>query len=309
MFVLAGWVEAAKVSDLDDAMLSKAIKAHAVVESSKYDLGAFELDVAKLIIENSDNCVTLSSKAWNMVLKYQKLLSKHGYTNFLAKQSKIAVLHILQVPPNATLRKRMALNLRLRKEELEADFTKFVRVCASEADAIERQEIARRAEDPRADVAAVFDERARKLPAKKDGKPKKQPDKKRTGGPKGQPPADKVTRKRAKPNCLKPKCDGQHFINDCPNTSEEEKKRLKKAYHEAKRASGSVSGGKREPSDLSLRLGRTPRFIPPFSQSPSALGPSRRSSWRTPDRACALFLLTSTTTCARPTLTSKSCPS
>lgn len=74
----------------------------------------------------------------------QKLLMRHGYNNFLDKQAKIAVQHILQILPNVNLRKRMALDLRLNKEELEANVTRFVRECANDAEAIGRQDVARR---------------------------------------------------------------------------------------------------------------------------------------------------------------------
>ena len=180
VFVLAGSITASSVANLDDPMLRTAIESLAVVEPAKYDLGSFEIEVAKLCIEKSDKAETLCSQVWAIILKYQKLLTSHGYSNFLEKQAKIAVQHVLQILPNGTLRKRMALNLRLRKEELQADFTKFVRECANEAEAIDRHEIARRAEDPRKNKAQPSEERAKKPSFKRDGREKKPHD---TKGP------------------------------------------------------------------------------------------------------------------------------
>lgn len=155
VFVLAGLLSAAKVSELTEEMLADAIMDRAIVDASKYDLGSFEAEVSKLCVEKTDNCHSVFNQVCTMVLKYKKLLTSHGSTTFLDKQVKISVQHALQILPHTVFRKRMELTLRLRKDEFKANFTAFILECVKEAEEIDHQDIARHAEDPRTEAFTV----------------------------------------------------------------------------------------------------------------------------------------------------------
>lgn len=120
-----------------------------------------------------------------------------------------------------------------------------MRECASEAEAIDHQEVARRAEDPREEsgMNSFLDEKPTQLASAKGKHPKRKDGKKKSGKERGgsKESDDGKKAKRKAPDCLNPKCDGQHFISDCPITSDGEKKRLIKAYHDAKRDQGGAS--------------------------------------------------------------------
>lgn len=242
LFILAGWVSASKVSELTEQLIKGCIDERAVVEPSKYDLARLETEISKLVLDDSEKQANLSNQVLSMVLKYKKLLTSFGYEDFESKQAKLSVEHVLNILPNATLRKRMALNLRLRKDELEEDFRKFVQECGTEAEAIERHEVVKKIEDPASSFEwskpRLGDQnvgrtilRGKKM-QKKSGE--KADAKKRDASKKADGSSSK--RDRDLPDCLHQKCKGKHFINDCPVATEDEKKKLKKEYHDAKRA-------------------------------------------------------------------------
>lgn len=47
------------------------------------------------------------------------------------------------------------------------------------------------------------------------------------------------------PDCLKPKCDGKHFVAECPISSEEEKRVFKEEYHPRKKSKRAIPHGQK----------------------------------------------------------------
>ena len=141
----------------------------------------------------------------------------------------------------------MRMILDLRKDDFKNDFHKFAWQLLEEARAIDLQESARRYLEF-AEAKKTDDDLESAKPRRKDklsrGRVQNQNKRTRNAEKSGEDRTRKLrkttdengqSQKKHFPDCLNPKCDGQHFIRDCPDTPEDEKKRLKDEYHKSKR--------------------------------------------------------------------------
>lgn len=137
----------------------------------------------------------------------------------------------------------MMLTLRLRKKELEKNFSLFMRELSNEAQAIDRHESAQGYKDEefdsdREESTSVGSSRKRKRQygggkgAKHDVTSGEGPNKKGSGS------KEKKKHKSGPPPCLLPRCDGEHLISACPIATDQEKKNCLDEYYEKKRQKG-----------------------------------------------------------------------
>ena len=248
LFVVAGWVSASRTEEITEQELKECVEMHSKVPPSNYDLAFLERELRNVAMERRGKECTLERQVWRLCLKYTSALQKCGYDEFVSKQPRLAVQHIMRRISHTQLKARMRLTLRLRKEEgFGKDFRAFVQELGKEAQALDRHDVASKYHASSKDYfsdsedellptppgrlrATMSDYRTRH--ASQNGK-----------GRRPAPPTDRPNlgssaskRKRELPDCLNPKCGGKHFINDCQNSSLEEKRRYKRQYHDAKRS-------------------------------------------------------------------------
>lgn len=171
-------------------------------------------------------------------------LGEIGFDEFLNKQPKLSVQHILKRISHNGLEKRMLLTLKICKLELEQDFALFMRELAREAEVFNRQEVASKciiysADSDHENVEST-DEGTRKHNRKRRSSKSRG---KNAGPARGSDRSScdekgssfKGKRDLDLPKCLKPRCSKLHFINNCDMSTAEEKAGFKKKYHDAKR--------------------------------------------------------------------------
>ena len=183
-----------------------------------------------------------------LCLKCTSALQKCGYEEFVGKQPRRAVQHIMKGISHTQLKARMRLTLRLQKEEgFGKDFRAFLQELGKASQALDRHEVASKYDAGGKDDFTDSDDDLRPTPPDRQRAPMGDH---RTWQPsqsgKERKPALPVyrqylgssanKRKRELPDCLNPKYGRKHFINDCPNSSQEEKKRYERQYHDAKRS-------------------------------------------------------------------------
>jgi len=225
---MAKWVDAASVNSITEAQIKACIEKLARLEEKDYDLSSIERDIRNVSIERPRCGVNLEKQVWRLCLKYFTTVNKCGYDKFVEKKPKLAIKHVFKLICDKQLRSRMRMILDRRHDDFKNEFHNFVRQLAEEARDIVLQESARRylelAEEEDADDDIVSPKHRRKSRATgRRGDPKNKgnlttessdEDKKHRKAP----PGDKQNHKRRFPDCLNPKCTGQKFIKDCPNT-------------------------------------------------------------------------------------------
>lgn len=248
LFIIANWAQATSVENVTEDQIRACIEKLARVDEKDYDMGIIEQDIISVSMERPRRGANLEKQVWRLCLKYTTTLNKCGYEKFVEKKPKIAIRHVFKRISDKRLKSRMRMILDLRKEKFKNDFHKFVRQLAEEARTIDLQELARRyreltEEEDTDEDAPIQRYRHKKKsmgrrgdPKRREGNPRERGDE-HTGNskPDTRNPQNGKPHKHRFPNCLNPKCEGEHFIRDCPKTPEAEKRRLKADYHECKR--------------------------------------------------------------------------
>lgn len=243
IFVTAQWVPVSKTEEITEEHLRDCVQQRAVIKPEDYDLAQIDTGIADIKMDKS--LKSLEMQVWNLGLQYSKKLEDLGYSTFITAQPNLAIVHILQRIKHPQLRKRMKLTYQLRKEELKKNYGLFLRETAKEAASLDRHDAANSFGEPSVDsdtdMGGSFStnppsNRHRKH---RQGKEKGKGSKKKDGKSEKDANPPTPSRKRDKPDCLNPKCDKKHFLNECEITSREEKKKLLSAYYEAKKRKGS----------------------------------------------------------------------
>lgn len=180
-------------------------------------------------------------------MKYTTTLENCGYDQFILKFPKLAVYQIQKRITHPTLKYRLSLALKLRKEELEKDFALFMREAANEASNIDRLDSTKSrdrtassdSEDEEKSVVGRLPHGSRKNRRKKGrGKGRGHPDQGRDEGnsAKRDSAALRKRQERELPPCLNKDCKLNHYIKDCKNTSDALKEKLIDEYRRHKRA-------------------------------------------------------------------------
>eukprot|EP00171_Calliarthron_tuberculosum_P002686 IDg2686t1 len=144
LFLLANWVSATKLEDITEDHLRACVTERSRVDPADYDLARIERELRDVKLERSGDNTGLRSQVWRLCLKYMTTLEKCGYDEFVQKQPKLAIHHILKRIAHGGLKKRILLTMQLRKAEFEKDFSLFIRELAREADVFDRHEVASR---------------------------------------------------------------------------------------------------------------------------------------------------------------------
>ena len=196
----------------------------------------------------------------------------------------IAAEHILKRMSHHDQKNRMPNTLKLNRDKtVKKDFKKFVKELAREAKPIDRINAVKRFQATMSDSDDEFIKSFHYKPRQKGkskgkGKCGKQKDKspsdtersekdKKAGKSKD---SGRNKRKRDLPECLNPKCNGQHFITDYPITSDGEARKFKTEYPDKERSrqdnkGGSSNGHKNDGNVRQISNGNLRRNTSPFS--------------------------------------------
>jgi len=142
LFLIAGWVDAVDITTITEQQLKDCVDKHACVDPTDYDLALLEREIRDIKLEAAGRNSSLESQVRRLCRKYTTTLEKCGYDQFVRKQPKIAVQHVLKRIVHPPLRNRMKLTLKLRKEEgFGKNFKDFVQELAKEARSLDRLEV------------------------------------------------------------------------------------------------------------------------------------------------------------------------
>lgn len=245
IFITAQWVPVPSIDDITEEHLKDCVEDRAKIQTEDYDLAQIERGIKHVKLEKSKN---LEIQVWGLGLRYATTLDKLGYSKFIEKQPYLAVQHILKRITHEHLLKRMKLTYKLRKEEFKKDYNLFMRELAKEAKAVDRHEAAAGSHAGEVNSDSDLERHASDNHNRRGNRRGRKPNKGHKPGSSGGSGAkdtgksgsagDKSwdSKKRDKPDCLNPDCHERHFLNECPNTSAEKKKRLLEAYHAAKKS-------------------------------------------------------------------------
>lgn len=247
IFVTARWVSSETVSSVTEEELRKCIRDRAVRETNADQLWKIDQVVKKVAMNTS--LPEAEDRIWTLHRQYLTVLRSAGYTDLTEKKPHIAVGHILKRVKPYELRQRMRDIIKWRKDDQfgKRDFGDFMRELAKQAKRLEDEQgfVGQIPAETAADSDSSQDDGVWKRTMKAKNCTKKlkhaRPTKQSTEGI--QKPADVNKNKRKRdtdlPPCLNTeKCKGHHFISECPNSTEEEKVRLRKEYRESKRRRG-----------------------------------------------------------------------
>ncbi|PXF44743.1 hypothetical protein BWQ96_05502 [Gracilariopsis chorda] len=238
IFVTACWVPVESVEDITEQHLRQCVEEPAQVNPEEYNLAQIERDLKYVRMDKNTKSNSLEMQVLRLGLKYSTTLENLGYSEFIEKQPQLAVEHVIKRVTHEQLRKRMLLTIKLRKEEgFKKNYKAFMRELLKEAKQIDRHEAAKGLK-ARSNFSDSDDDLEHKEGPKPDCANKDRRRKKGASGSgaNGKSNAGKDKPKRDRTSCLNPVCDGHHYMNECPMTSDEDKKKLVAEYHEAKKA-------------------------------------------------------------------------
>lgn len=259
LFIVAKWVPVSAIADITEAHLEQVVKDHSRVAPVDYDLAYLERKLQDRKLWKPTRGAGPKQQVWKLCLGYTSKLEACGYAEFIDRHPKIAVHHLLKRLTHKQLRSRMLLALRLRKVELENDFSAFMCTVAKEAEAVDRVEVARglggNGSDSDSDRSSTERRRKRRRRERRSSpsgeRTPKHPKSREKDQGRHKMPSGGSKRKREQtgelPDCLNTKCDKKQFVNNCDITSDSDKKRLKQEYFEKKRRKEDRVGRVQEP--------------------------------------------------------------
>ena len=255
MMILGRFISAKHPSEVTNEQVKRCIELRAKIHLNEYNINLIEHRIQHIKLESRCKGSTLEDMVWDLVSKYTETLDKCGYDEFIEKKPSVAVEHIMQRLTHRELCSRALTVLRFRKSEgIRDDFQMFFEALINTAKQLDIEEVTKarhQQSTAEAEVDAILEGT---LQSRGEGSRNNRKNRwKRSKGGRNETKnsdskandSSQRDKKRNLPPCLNPKCGGNHYISDCPNSTSEEKAKLKKEYHKAKRAKrGKTSNGK-----------------------------------------------------------------
>lgn len=251
MFLTAHWIQADSIKDITENQLKECVKARASYEPKDHELRRIDRVVKgvkmDLSLKEGDD------RVWSLHDHYISVLEAAGMPDLPDKKPHIAIKHITNRIKPGLLKRRMKDIVLWRKDEQfdKKDFGAFMRELAVQAKKLEHEQESRyHREDSDSGASSASSESEdegshSRRPQRKHSSPKKGKKKNHKGiatkkrdndgAAKQESPNHRKKRVFEMPDCLNPKCDGKHFVADCPISSEEEKRIFKEEYHARKK--------------------------------------------------------------------------
>lgn len=243
MFMTFGWIPADTVDEISEQSLKDCIQKRANREPKDHELGRVDTIVSNVHMNTSISL--LEDRVYDLVQKYLQVLEGAGLKELPKQKPHISIKHILKRIKPKSLYKCMIDIIEWRKNEQfdRKNFGLFVQELAKQAS---------RMDEDGSHLLVAENENSigkedKKSPSSKNKKFSKRQDEgknphhseeKRAHNSKGQ----KKGSSDHLPVCLNEKCDLRHYMNDCHNTSPEEKKRLLAEYRLKKKRSKGDDG-------------------------------------------------------------------
>ena len=210
-------IPADEIMEVTEEHLKSCVDKEAEIKLEMYVLGQIEKDIENVTKPLHGD--SLKGRVRSLTVLYGKCLREMGYTNFISKRG-----HIRKGINHALLRSRMKNIVEMHKKEgIKEDFRMFVRRMTDEPEAIDRLESEKMLETSDSDSdeqAGHSHSRQRKQ------KGKRRKDSSKTGSSSGNSKRSVSKKQKTVPNCLNPHSAGKHFMDKCPKTSIEKRKRL-----------------------------------------------------------------------------------
>ena len=232
MFLAFGWINKPRIGDISEEELQDCVRLRANRVPKDNELG--RVDAVVLGVKMDGKIPLIEDRVLNLVHVYLETLDVAGFRNLPETKPHVAIRHIMKRLQPSALYRRMRDICEWRKNEQfdKTDFNRFIREVAAQAVRLdENSDLNGR--PTRDDTSApesngrVNDRSNSRRPGRgntqKGAKPNSRVEK---GRPNAADQGNDKGGKRKAPDCLNKSCGGQHWMSDCPNTSEDEKKRL-----------------------------------------------------------------------------------
>ena len=233
LFLAFGWIDQNDIADVTEDELKECIRTRASRVPKDNELG--RVDAAVTGVKMDNKIPLIEDRVLNLVHVYLETLDAAGFQNLTEEKPHVAIRHIMKRLQPTSLYRRMRDVCEWKKNEQfdKVNFNRFIREVAAQAmrldadaDLSGRVNSGENSEfDPKGRAREQANSKRggkgadRKVSKLSNWRPEKETSTaKRAGGDRNE--------KRKAPDCLNKACGGQHWISDCPNTSEDEKKRL-----------------------------------------------------------------------------------
>ncbi|KAI0561927.1 hypothetical protein FGB62_69g02 [Gracilaria domingensis] len=213
------FMEAESSEDITDDMIKSCLIERSKIAENKIRVDHWDKIVKDVKMDMSID--DAEGRVFNLVVKYRNALRDNGYSDAITKNPEVAIKHIRERTKPRRFQEHMEGILRIESHVglHKKNFGAYVRRLAEEAD---KYEYVRRNKNH-----VVHDSI---MPINTDFSPSSKRKREDEEQKRSVKPRKEV------PLCWnKSKCSGQrHFINKCPNSTEEEKKAFLKKYRESK---------------------------------------------------------------------------
>lgn len=252
IFLTAHWIQAETIDEITEQQLQDCIKERASFSPEGYDLCRIDRIVSKVKMDL--NIAEAEDRVWSLHHHYLTVLEAAGMPDLPTQKPHISIKHMIKRIQPVQLRQRMKDIVEWRKDEGfgKKDFGSFMRELAKQSKKFEQEQYhsQRPSHESEGDESDQSEEDGsnrnnrndRGKSGKSGGNGKNKGGRKNRHGKAPKEDRGKNKRDRELPPYLNPKCDKRHFVSDCADTTEEQKKLLKADYYEKKRLRGERFG-------------------------------------------------------------------
>jgi hypothetical protein len=229
--------EVKQPADVSDAVIRRWMQK--VVQSKASTIAKSDLDSAVKNLRINMQERDPEQRVVQLFIRYHGMLGRLNRQSFTTDHPKDAVEHIVSRLHPAELKFRVSEDLAFDRKDLRKDFLGFFEYCKTEAENCEGYVAASQRQKnvfASASTPGSGTSKAEKVTSSSGGTTTKSHRAKENASVKSasQPRQDGAA-SRVPPDCLNTHCSEKQYLSDCANTSEQDKKILRKAYYDAKK--------------------------------------------------------------------------
>ena len=226
--IAAEWVPVKSIDEITEEHLISCVEAQAVYKPSNYEAERIDDIVSDIKMDTSVK--DSSSRVWTFYKRYLTRFENHGMGDLPDEKPHVVIKQLLNKVEPEELRLRMKAIAFWKKDR---DFDKrnvnaFLRELVNQTERYDDMKLfgKRRRASPFQDSDDSDDESNAKKNSARKKRRKGKFSRGRKSDAKDSGAAKKKTEQKKLPNCLNPKCNGKHYLRDCPITSEEEGRKI-----------------------------------------------------------------------------------
>lgn len=228
--IALGFIESiSTVEELTDALLRDYLNGEAQESKEVMNLHSLD-DIVKKELRTDMSDSNAKSRMRNLFVSYRAILKRHGVAWLLEDNQKVAVDHVLSAIRPTSVKERLESDLEFAKYELKKNFQGFMKHAIRVAEAFQIVDNGKPRSN-RQPEPSTTNRSGSKTPSDKNSTPTDDSKSKNGGGGKS---------KKA-PLCLHPPCRSKgvrHFMRDCDQTTDDQKKALLKSLADEKAKTG-----------------------------------------------------------------------